>query len=91
MAHVTLVFSLVAFLLTIGDYLALHDINHDYVSAAVLRSLDAAPPVLPAWTATPGEWAMVSGSLFFRAGFLLLNVMTLALCARALKRLRAAA
>lgn len=44
------------------------------VSAQVLRSLDAASlQALPAWTATPGEWAMVSGSLFFRVGFLLLD------------------
>jgi hypothetical protein len=66
---VTFVLGLVAIMLTIGDYLALHDINHDYVSAQVLRSLDASPPrALPAWTATPGKWAMVSGSLLFRAG-----------------------
>jgi hypothetical protein len=91
---VKLTFSLclVAFVLTVGDYLALHDISHDYVSSEAFRSLGTfLPRDLPAWTATEGEWTVVSTSVFFRAGFLLLNAIILALCAKALKCRDAAA
>ncbi len=84
--NLTFVFCLVAFVLTIGDYLALHDISHDYVSARVLQSLGVfVSRELPPWTETKGEWAMVSTGLVFRSAFLLLNAITLALSARALK------
>ncbi len=84
--YLTFVLCLVAFVLTIGDYLALHDISHDYVSDQVLRSLGVSlSRELPPWTETRGEWAMVSTGLVFRGAFLLLNAITLALSARALK------
>jgi len=86
LAKLTFGLCFLAFILTIGDFLALHDISHDYVSSQVLRSLDTSLlRELPAWTETKGEWAMVSVSVFFRAGFLLLNAITLALCVRALE------
>jgi hypothetical protein len=87
----TFVLGLLAFILTIGDYLALHDISRDYVSNQVLRSLGTSlRPELPAWTETRTEWAVVSLSVFFRAGFLLLNATTLVLCTRALRHRNAA-
>jgi hypothetical protein len=86
LARLTFVLCVLAFLLTIGDFLALHDINRDYVSGQALRSLNTSLPwELPAWTQTDFEWAVVRVSFVFRAGFLLVNATTLALCARALK------
>ena len=79
LASVTFGLCLFAFVLTIGEYLALHDISHDCVSSQVLQSLDTSlSRELPSWTETKGEWAIVSLSVFFRGGFLILNAITLA-------------
>ena len=70
-----LLLNLLVFLLTITDFLALHDIQNDYVSAKVLGGLQigtSAP--LPAWTATQGEWQLVSISFFARVVFLIANL-----------------
>lgn len=86
LTRLTLALCVLAFVLTVGDFLALHDINHDYVSGGVLRALGASPAQgLPAWTETRGEWAMVGVSAYFRAAFLIVNGLTLALCVRRLK------
>ena len=82
----TFVLCRVAFVLTIGEYLALHDISTDYVSGQVLQSLGVSlVGELPPWTETKAEWAMLSTGIGFRAAFLLLNAVPLALSARALK------
>jgi hypothetical protein len=92
LARLTFVLCVLAFLLTIGDFLALHDISRDYVSSQVLRSLNTSlAENLPAWTGTGLEWTVVRVSFIFRAGFLLVNAVTLAFLARALKSRGAAA
>jgi hypothetical protein len=89
LTKVTFVLCIFALVLSLGDFLALHDINHDYISARAVRSLDSAlSRELPAATGTRAEWTMVSVSLYFRAGFLLLNALTLTLCAQALGQRR---
>ena len=74
-----LALNLLVFLLTILDFLALHDIQNDYVSAEALQHLQiigsSAPP--PAWTATTGEWQIVSISFWLRTVFILTNLLLL--------------
>jgi hypothetical protein len=65
-------------ILTVGDWLALHDIQQDYVSTEVLSSLELdIAGALPNWTAARGEWAMVSVSLFSRLVLLAANAALL--------------
>lgn len=84
---VTLLLCIFVFVLTIGDYLALHDIWHDYVSQPILSSLDVSLSAgLPDWTETRGEWRLVTISFLARVVFLVLNGITLFLCVDALRR-----
>ncbi|OQX61372.1 MAG: hypothetical protein B5M51_08085 [Anaerolinea sp. 4484_236] len=86
MTIITLSLGVLILMLTIGDFLALHDINKDYVSMQALHSLDISLSEMPpAWTETKGEWDMVSLSLFARGGFLMLNTFTLWLCFKGLR------
>lgn len=62
--------------LTIGDYLALHDIQNDYVSPTVLESQGIAT-ALPDWTSAPLEWTMVTISIIARGVFLIANIFIL--------------
>ena len=71
-----LTFNLLVFILTIGDFLALHDINKDYISIERLEALGVFTS-LPAWTATEGEWQIVMISFIARFLFLLLNILLL--------------
>lgn len=64
--------------LTVGDFLALHDIERDYVSAEVLRMLELdLAGSLPYWTGTTGEWTMVTISLIARLLLLGINALLL--------------
>jgi len=82
-------FCLLALLLTVGDFLALHDIGNDYVSGEILTHLGVSlSKPLPAWTATTGEWRLVEISWILRVVFFLVNAVTLVLCLRALRRQR---
>ena len=73
-----LALNLLVFLLTILDFLALHDIQNDYVSSEALTHLQISTSApLPAWTATQGEWQVVSVSLLVRILFLLANLLLL--------------
>ena len=84
---ITIVSCTVVFILTLGDFLALHDISRDYVSQGVFEYLDMPPPQdLPEWTGTSGEWGLVS--YVARVAFLILNWITLVLCANALRTRR---
>ena len=86
LATITMIAGLLLLVLTFLDILALTDISHDYVSHQVLDNLNVSlPSELPEWTATRGEWQMVSISAFSRIGFLLLNSITLCLCVKKLK------
>lgn len=73
-----LIFNLLILILTLGDFLALHDIQNDYVSTKMLdlHQITTSTP-LPAWTATQGEWQVVSISFWLRVLFLLANLALL--------------
>jgi hypothetical protein len=75
---VTFLFCLLVFILTILDFAALHDIKKDYVSKHILDYLEISPSKdLPDWTATKGEWSIVSVSLYLRFLFFILNIALL--------------
>ena len=81
LAVISLVLCVLVFLLTIGDFLALHDIGNDYVSKEILTYLDVSlSKELPEWTATKGEWRLVELSWIMRMGFLPVNAVTLVCC-----------
>ncbi len=64
--------------LTVGDFLSLHDIEQDYVSTEVLNTLELdLAGALPSWTATTGEWTMITISLFARFALLGANALLL--------------
>ncbi len=86
MATITMIAGILLLVVTFLDLLALTDISHDYVSQQVLDNLKISlPKELPEWTATRGEWLVVSISTFSRIGFLLLNTITLGLCVKKLR------
>jgi len=61
-------FNAFIFLLTIFDFLALHDITKDYLSREALTFVEITTTI-PAWTATKGEWLIVEFSLLARVLF----------------------
>ena len=66
------------FLLTLFDFLALHDIKNEYVSARILERLNISlSEDLPEWTSTKGEWIVVRISYFFRLFFFILCAVLL--------------
>ncbi|MCP4140993.1 MAG: hypothetical protein GY755_12020 [Chloroflexi bacterium] len=71
-----LTFNLLVFILTVGDFLALHDINKDYISSERLEALGISV-TLPAWTAAAGEWQVVTISFIARSLFFLANLFLL--------------
>ncbi len=81
-----LLLNLLVLLLTLTDFLALHDIQNDYVSTKVFEDLKisiSAP--LPTWAAAQGEWQILSISFWMRALFLLANLILLWQIGRNLK------
>jgi hypothetical protein len=49
------------------DFLALHDIRNDYVSNSVIdRFSHNTLNVLPVWSGTTGEWAIVQASFLIK-------------------------
>ena len=85
LATAGLIISLLLLTVTAFDLLALTDIYHDYVSRRVFEGLsNSLPAGLPEWTATEEEWQIVSISGFSRLALLIVNTLTLALCAKAL-------
>ncbi len=76
--HVIIVLCIMAFLLTIFEFLALQDIHHEYVSTRVLARLDITlSGDLPDWTSTKGEWGVVRISYLFRFVFFIVCVSVL--------------
>ncbi len=68
----------IGFLLTLCDFLALHDIKNEYVSMRILERLNITlSEELPEWTATKGEWLVVKISYFFRLLFFILCAVLL--------------
>jgi hypothetical protein len=66
------------FLLTLCDFLALHDIKKEYVSTNILERLNITlSEDLPEWTSTKGEWNVVRINYFFRVFFFILCAVLL--------------
>ena len=87
MISIALAASAFVFLLTIADFLALHDISKDYVSSEILEHLDISlSEDLPDWTATKGEWGIVRVSYLSRFLFFIFIIVVLALCLKELRK-----
>jgi hypothetical protein len=70
---IIIVLCVIGFLLTIADFLALHDIHRDYIGTEVVKLLDITiGEDLPAWAAAKGEWGIVRVSYLFRFVFFIL-------------------
>jgi len=55
------------FICMVLDFMALHDIQNDYVSQAVIdRFTPGTSDVLPDWTSTPTEWGIVTFSYYVK-------------------------
>ncbi|MDF1548148.1 MAG: hypothetical protein P1P88_10030 [Bacteroidales bacterium] len=76
---IALILTVLVFLLTIADFLALHDIRNDYVSKKIITSISQ---TLPAYTNTSGEWQVVNISFISRFLFFIFNVGVLLLILR---------
>jgi hypothetical protein len=77
-AAMMIVLCAIGLLLTIGDFLALHDIKNEYVSTRILESLDITlSDNLPVWTSTQGEWRVVRISYLFRFAFFVICAIVL--------------
>jgi hypothetical protein len=62
------VLSILLLLLTVLDYLPLHDIRRDYVSRAALAGWeDGRAAALPEWTTADLEWSAVAAGLYLKA------------------------
>ena len=73
-----LVLGIITVLTTIGDYLALQDIRHDYVSREVIDAYGGHLTLnLPDWSETKSEWKMINFSGIMRAVYLLFSLATL--------------
>ncbi len=74
--HIAIFLCVFGFLLTISDFLALHDIRNEYVSTRILNHLDITlSGELPEWTSTKGEWNIVQISYLFRFAFFIFCVV----------------
>ncbi len=77
-ATIIIALCVIGLLLTIFDFLVLHDIKNEYVSARILERLDIAlSEELPEWTETKGEWLVVRISYLFRFVFFILCAVLL--------------
>ncbi len=86
---ISLVLCLVALVMTMGDYLALHDIWHDYVSKQVIENYGGNSVLdLPGWSETKLEWQMVNVSGVFRIVYLVFSFLTLIICLKTLRKKR---
>lgn len=84
---VTIGLCVLVLLMTLFDFLALHDIKNEYVSTRILNYLDITlSEDLPDWTATKGEWEVVHVSFLSRLIFFVLNILVLTLCLKTIKK-----
>ena len=68
--NIIIALCVIGFFLTIFDFLALHDINKEYVSTRILNDLNITLSAeLPEWTSTRGEWNVVRFNYVFRFVF----------------------
>jgi hypothetical protein len=78
LAIITIIITIVLFMCTIDDFLALHDIKKDYVSKDVLQYLKVnTSKELPAWTNTELEWLSIKVSYVIRFVFIIVNLLLL--------------
>jgi hypothetical protein len=76
-----------ALLMTVGDYLALHDIWHDYVSKQVLETYGGGTTFnLPDWSEAKLEWRMVNISVLIRVFYFIFSLATFVICLKALQK-----
>ena len=84
---ISLVLCFFTLLMTVCDYLALHDIWHDYVSKEVITAYGGNSVLnLPKWSETKLEWQLVNISGLFRIVYLIFSSVTLVACLKSLKR-----
>ena len=75
---IVIVLCVAGFLLTIADFLALHDIHRDYIGTEVIKLLDITiGEDLPGWVATKDEWGIVRVSYLFRFAFFIFCAVAL--------------
>jgi hypothetical protein len=80
---------ILVFLMTILDFLALHDIFNDYSSPKVIERFCAVSQTsFPAWTKTSGEWQMVNISYVTRFFFFIFNMVVLILCLKKMRSIK---
>ena len=69
LTKILLVLTILLFICMFFDFLALHDINRDYVSNLVMTSFSpVTSDTLPDWTNTAGEWLIVKISYIIKLG-----------------------
>lgn len=84
--YIAITLCVIGFLLTIFDFLALHDIHNEYVSTGILKRLNISlSGDLPEWTSTKGEWGVVRVSYLFRFVLFVFCVIVLYKLAAGLK------
>lgn len=84
---INLVVGVIALLMTIGEYLALHDILHDYVSKQVIEACGISTSIkLPDWSQAKLEWKMVNASGLIKFFYFSISIPTLVICLRSLKK-----
>ena len=73
-AKFLLFLTFVLLICTFVDFLALHDIFHDYVSKTVLsRFAMNTSGVLPTWTDTKSEWSALNVSYFIKSVIIVIS------------------
>ena len=78
---------LIALAMTVSEYLALHDIWHDYVSKQVIENYGGGTYLkLPDWSETRLEWRMVNISGLIRVFYFTFSLVTFAICLKALRK-----
>jgi succinate dehydrogenase hydrophobic anchor subunit len=77
---------LIALAMTIGEYLALHDIWHDYVSKQVIENYGGGSYLkLPDWSETRLEWHMVNISGLIKVFYFIFSLVTFVICLKAFR------
>ena len=71
LTKILLVLTILLFFCMFFDFLALHDINRDYVSNLVMTKFSPTTSnTLPNWTNTTGEWSIVKISYIIKLGII---------------------
>ena len=78
LVSIILALSIIAFMLTLFEFLATQDIYHEYIGTTVLDMLDKTTAEnLPGWTSTYGEWFLLRVSWLFRVLFFIFLIVVL--------------